>query len=205
MQKSSLQPKAIRRLPAIALLVIAAAIGVYAWTNSSLPTGGSGEARVGGPFQMVNHRGETVTEKTFSGKPLLLVFGFTFCPDICPTELQVTTEALAILGSKAADIQPLFVTVDPERDTPAILKDYLANFSPNLVGLTGSPRQVRAMADVYRVYFEKRPNKQTPEDYAMDHTSIIYLMDSTGKFRRHFSYTTDAQALARGIAAALER
>lgn len=189
---------------AFALLLLAAAIGFYALSTDVARQIGAGEARVGGPFKMVNHRGEQVTEQTFLGKPMLLVFGFTFCPDICPTELQVTSEALQLLGSKGADIQPLFVTVDPERDTTEVLESYVANFSPKLLGLTGSPDQVKAMADSYRVFYEKRPNMENPEAYTMDHTSIIYLMDEKGKFLKHFSYTTDAKALAEGIAAALK-
>lgn len=189
---------------ALALLLLAAAIGFYALSTDVARQIGAGEARVGGPFKMVNHRGEQVTEQTFLGKPMLLVFGFTFCPDICPTELQVTTEALQLLGSKGADIQPLFVTVDPERDTAEVLESYVTYFNPKLVGLTGSRDQVKTMADSYRVFYEKRPNKENPEAYTMDHTSIIYLMDEKGKFLKHFSYTTDAKALAEGIAAALK-
>ena len=189
---------------ALALLLLAAAIGFYALSTDVARQIGAGEARVGGPFKMVNHRGEQVTEQTFLGKPMLLVFGFTFCPDICPTELQVTTEALQLLGSKGADIQPLFVTVDPERDTAEVLESYVTYFNPKLVGLTGSRDQVKTMADSYRVFYEKRPNKENPEAYTMDHTSIIYLMDEKGKFLKHFSYTTDAKALAVGIAAALK-
>ncbi len=204
MQTSSPHTSLSRIIPALALLLLAVAIGFYALSTDAVRQIGAGEARVGGPFKMLDHRKAAVTEQTYLGKPMLLVFGFTFCPDICPTELQVTTEALELLGQKGADIQPLFVTVDPERDTADVLADYVTNFSPKLVGLTGSPDQVKAMADSYRVFYEKRPNEENPEAYAMDHTSVIYLMDEKGKFRKHFSYTTDAKALAEGIAAALK-
>jgi cytochrome oxidase Cu insertion factor (SCO1/SenC/PrrC family) len=203
MQNNSLLPSPRRMILAVILLLLAAIIGIYALLTDAGRQVVSGEARVGGPFAMVNQRGEQVTENTFLGKPMLLIFGFTFCPDICPTELQVIIEALQNLGPRGAHIQPVFVTVDPERDTPDVLASYLANFSPNLQGLTGSSEQVKAMADRYRVFYEKRPNKEDPEAYTMDHTSIIYLMDEKGKFRKHFSYTTDAKALAEGIAAAL--
>jgi cytochrome oxidase Cu insertion factor (SCO1/SenC/PrrC family) len=151
----------------------------------------------------VKHTGETVTEKTFAGKPMLLFFGFTFCPDICPTELQVMAEALRQLGEKGQDIQPLFVTVDPARDTPAVMAAYVEAFGERFIGLTGSSDQVKHMADTYRVFFAKVENKETPDAYLMDHTSIIYLMDQDGRFLKHFTYSTDAKALADAIAAAL--
>lgn len=187
-------------------LLIAVAIGVYALMSS--PQQGQrsfGEALVGGPFTMVNQKGETVTEKSFAGKPMLLFFGYTYCPDVCPTELQVMAEALRQLGDKASDIQPILVSIDPARDTPQVLADYVANFGPQFVGLTGTPDQVKAMADAYRVFYAKVENKDDPQAYLMDHSSIIYLMGADGKFLKHFTYSTDAKALAEGIAAALGR
>ena len=187
-------------------LLIAVAIGVYALMSS--PQQGQrsfGEALVGGPFTMVNQKGETVSEKNFAGKPMLLFFGYTYCPDVCPTELQVMAEALRQLGDKASDIQPILVSIDPARDTPQVLADYVANFGPQFVGLTGTPEQVKAMADAYRVFYAKVENKDDPQAYLMDHSSIIYLMGADGKFLKHFTYSTDAKALAEGIAAALGR
>ena len=187
-------------------LLVAVAIGVYALMSS--PKQGQrsfGEALVGGPFTMVNQKGETVTEKSFAGKPMLLFFGYTYCPDVCPTELQVMAEALRQLGDKASDIQPILVSIDPARDTPQVLADYVANFGPQFVGLTGTPDQVKAMADAYRVFYAKVENKDDPQAYLMDHSSIIYLMGADGKFLKHFTYSTDAKALAEGIAAALGR
>ncbi|MFT3673323.1 SCO family protein [Aestuariivirga sp.] len=187
-------------------LLIAVAIGVYALMSS--PQQGQrsfGEALVGGPFTMVNQKGETVSEKSFAGKPMLLFFGYTYCPDVCPTELQVMAEALRQLGDKASDIQPILVSIDPARDTPQVLADYVANFGPQFVGLTGTPEQVKAMADAYRVFYAKVENKDDPKAYLMDHSSIIYLMGPDGKFLKHFTYSTDAKALAEGIAAALGR
>lgn len=196
-----------RRIAFAAVTVlIAVAIGVYALMSS--PQHGQrsfGEALVGGPFTMVNQKGETVTEKSFAGKPMLLFFGYTYCPDVCPTELQVMAEALRQLGDKASDIQPILVSIDPARDTPQVLADYVANFGPQFVGLTGTPDQVKAMADAYRVFYAKVENKDDPQAYLMDHSSIIYLMGADGKFLKHFTYSTDAKALAEGIAAALGR
>lgn len=199
-------PLMVRRiLLAVLLLLAAAAIAIYALTSTPRGPVSSGEALVGGPFTMVNHRGETVTEKSFAGKPMLLFFGFTFCPDVCPTELQVMVEALLQLGEPGADIQPIFVSIDPERDTPDVLKAYVENFDSRLVGLTGSAEQVAAMAQVYRVFYARQPNDQSPKDYLIDHSAIIYLMGADGKFLKHFSYSTDAKALAAGIRGALGR
>ncbi|MBL8792103.1 MAG: SCO family protein [Rhizobiales bacterium] len=186
-------------------ILIAAAIGAYALMSSPQGPRSTGEALVGGPFTMVNQKGETVTDKSYAGKPMLLFFGYTYCPDVCPTELQVMAEALNQLGDRGADIQPVLVSVDPARDTPQVLADYVANFGPQFTGLTGTPEQVQAMASSYRVYYAKVDNKDDPAAYLMDHSSIIYLMGADGKFLKHFTYSTDAKALAEGIAAALGR
>ena len=197
----------ITRRIAIAAVCLILAAGLAAYVLMQLPnrTIATGEALIGGPFTLVNQDGENVTDKTYLGAPMLLFFGFTFCPDVCPTELQVMAAALAELGARGSDIQPVFVTVDPERDNPQVMKDYVANFSDRFIGLTGSPEQVAAMASTYKVYFAKAENKQSPENYLMDHSSIIYLMGPDGKFLKHFTYSTDAKALAQGIATALNR
>ena len=189
----------------IVILLLAAALGGYALLSSRYVSTGSGEALVGGPFTMVNHKGITVTDKDFRGKPMLLFFGFTFCPDICPTELQVMTAAIADLGEAGKDIQPILVSIDPARDTPEVLANYVSNFGDNVVGLTGSADQVAAMAQAYRVFFAKQENPKDPANYLMDHSSIIYLMGADGKFLKHFSYTTDSKALATGLKTALGR
>jgi cytochrome oxidase Cu insertion factor (SCO1/SenC/PrrC family) len=189
----------------MATLLLALVLGSYALWSTRNIAGGSGVALVGGPFTMLNHKGETVTDKDFRGRPMLIFFGFTYCPDICPTTLQVMTAAIKDLGEKGKDIQPILVTIDPARDTPAVLAHYVANFGDNVIGLTGSPEQVKAMATAYRVFYEKRDNKADPSAYLMDHTSIIYLMGDNGKFLKHFSYTTDAKALADGLRLALGR
>jgi cytochrome oxidase Cu insertion factor (SCO1/SenC/PrrC family) len=187
------------------MLILAAAIAVFALMSSPSRIKSTGEALVGGPFSMVKHTGEVVTDKTFLGKPTMLFFGFTFCPDVCPTELQVMAQALAQLGEKGADIQPILVSVDPARDTPEVLAQYVANFGPQFIGLTGSEAQVAAMASAYKVYYKKVDNAADPANYQMDHSSIIYLMGDDGKFLKHFTYTTDAEALATGIAEVLNR
>lgn len=195
-----------RRIAFAAIMILAAAmIGTYALMSTPSGPVSSGEALVGGPFTMVNQKGETVTEKSFAGKPMLLFFGYTYCPDVCPTELQVMAEALRQLGDKGSDIQPILVSIDPARDTPGVLAAYVSNFGDQFVGLTGTPEQVKVTADAYRVYYAKVENKDDPAAYLMDHSSIVYLMGADGKFLKHFTYSTDAKALAEGIAAALKR
>lgn len=184
---------------ALMLLGVALALGVASLIYKPSTNNGLGSALVGGPFTMVNQSGVTVTEKSFAGKYMLVFFGFTYCPDVCPTELQVMTEALEQLGPEANKITPIFVTVDPVRDTPEVIKTYVANFHTRMVGLTGTPQQVAGIAKAYRVYYQKVENPKSPQNYTMDHTSIIYLMGPDGTFQKHFSYETDPAKLAQGI------
>lgn len=179
------------------VLLIAAGVGSYAWLNQHTGEGqDSGVALVGGPFTLTDHNGREVTEKTFLGKYMLVFFGFTFCPDVCPTELQVISAALDQMGPEADAIQPVFITVDPERDTPEVLKAYVSNFGPRLMGLTGTPEQVATAARAFRVYYAKVKNSGSAADYMMDHSTIIYLMGPDGRFVKHMTYTTDAAKLA---------
>lgn len=182
---------------AVLVLLFAAGLAGYAWMNrQAADPQGSGVALVGGPFTLTDHTGREVTEKTFLGKYLLVFFGFTFCPDICPTELQVITAALDQMGPAGEAIQPVFITIDPARDTPEVLKAYVSNFGPRLLGLTGTPEQIAAAAKAYRVYYAKAANSGADENYVMDHSTIIYLMGPDGRFVRHMPYTTDAAKLA---------
>lgn len=164
-----------------------------------LPTPIPAPSAIGGPFSLVDQTGKPVTEADLKGKPSLMFFGFTHCPDICPTALFDMTQVYKALGRDGDKVQAYFVSVDPERDTPEVLKSYVENFSPDLVGLTGTPEQVAAVAKVYRVYYAKSGKTDTP-DYLVDHSSIIYLMDPQGRFVKHFTYTTDAAALASSLA-----
>jgi protein SCO1/2 len=179
------------------MLLIAAVIGGYAYmSRGPHQQQGSGVALVGGPFSLIDQDGRRVTEKDFLGKYILVFFGYTYCPDICPTELQVMSAALDQMGPEAGRIQPIFVSIDPARDTPEVLKAYVANFGPRLIGLTGSPEEVAAIAKAYRAYYAKAGNGSTATDYMMDHSSIIYLMGPDGRFVKHMPYTTDAAKLA---------
>jgi cytochrome oxidase Cu insertion factor (SCO1/SenC/PrrC family) len=202
--KPSLLPSTSRLIAAIVILAFAAGLGFYAWNSTWIDKTVSGVALIGGPFEMVNQNGAKVTEQDFAGKPTVIFFGYTYCPDVCPTELQIMSTALDQLGNQAKDVVPIFVTIDPERDTPDVLKSYLESFGPRWTGLTGSPEQVHAMARAWRVFYEKRDNKAAPKDYLMDHSSFIFLMGSDGKFIKHFNYTTDAKAFGEQLLEALK-
>ena len=157
------------------------------------PTGAPQTAAIGGPFRLTNQNGATVTEQDLKGAPFLVFFGFTHCPEVCPTTLFEISEIFRKLGPDADRARAVFVTIDPERDTPAALKDYLSSFDPHMVGLTGDAAEIAAVAKAYRVYYKKVPLEQ---DYTMDHTTIAYLMDKEGRFVSPFSLkrTTDAAA-----------
>ena len=142
-------------------------------------------AAIGGPFKLVDQNGQIVTDEDLKGRPFLVFFGFTHCPDVCPTTLFEVSEILRALGPDADRTRALFITVDPERDTPAVMKDYLSSFDPHLSGLTGNLAEVAAVAKAYRVYFKKVPLEQG--GYTMDHTAIVYLMDKDARFVSPFN------------------
>src|SRR3954463_13296076 len=142
-------------------------------------------AAIGGPFQLTAQAGQPVTENNLHGKPTLIFFGFTHCPDVCPTSLFEISEVLRAMGKDADRVNAYFISVDPERDTAAAMKEYLASFDPHLKGLTGSPESVAKVISSYRVYAKKVPLKDG--DYTMDHTALIYLMDRDGKFVAPFN------------------
>ena len=178
------------------LLFLAIAIGGYSLLLRPPPGGsGTGVALVGGPFSLIDHTGKPVSEQDFRGRFMLVFFGYTYCPDVCPTELQVMMAALDQLGPEAGKIQPVFISIDPERDTAEVLATYVGNFGPRLIGLTGTTEEIASVAKAYRVYYAKA-GKSGSEEYLMDHSSILYLMGPDGSFVRHFTYTTDASALA---------
>ena len=140
---------------------------------------------IGGSFSLTDQSGKTVTDQDLKGKPFLVFFGFTHCPDVCPTTLFDVSELLRALGSDADKTQALFITVDPERDTPQVLKDYLSSFDPHLRALTGDVAQITAVEKAYRVYAKKVPGKDG--EYSMDHTALVYLMDKEGRFVAPFN------------------
>jgi protein SCO1/2 len=142
-------------------------------------------AAIGGPFQLTDQNGKAVTDKDLKGKPTLIFFGYTHCPDVCPTSLFEISEVLRAMGKDADKVNAVFISVDPERDTPATMKDYLSSFDPHLEGLSGDPAETAKVITSYRVYAKKVPTKDG--DYTMDHTALIYLMDRDGRFVSPFN------------------
>ncbi|WP_456619632.1 MULTISPECIES: SCO family protein [unclassified Bradyrhizobium] len=142
-------------------------------------------AAIGGPFQLTDQNGKTVTDKSLKGKPTLIFFGYTHCPDVCPTSLFEISEVLRVMGKDADKVNAIFISVDPERDTQAAMKDYLSSFDPHLEGLGGDPADIAKVITSYRVYAKKVPTKDG--DYTMDHTALIYLMDRDGRFVSPFN------------------
>lgn len=183
---------------ACAVAVAAAATVALMLLGPARQTGGRGVALIGGPFELVDHTGATVTDADFRGRLMLVYFGYTWCPDVCPTELQNMSAALDLLGDDAAEVAPIFITVDPERDTPEVMADYRQHFHPSLVALTGSPAQVAAAAKTYRIFYGKVPTER-PGEYLMDHSSFVYLMDRKGGYLTHFAPNTAPEAMAARI------
>ena len=142
-------------------------------------------AAIGGPFQLTDQNGKAVTDKSLKGKPTLIFFGYTHCPDVCPTSLFEISEVLRVMGKDADRVNAIFISVDPERDTQAAMKDYLSSFDPHLQGLSGDPAETAKVITSYRVYAKKIPTKDG--DYTMDHTALIYLMDREGRFVSPFN------------------
>lgn len=165
-----------------ALILVVAATALL---PSRQPGAANGVAAVGGPFQLVDQDGNKVSEAILKGEPSLIFFGFTHCPDVCPTALFEMSEIFNALGPDAGKVQAFFITVDPERDTPEAMKAYISSFSPRLRGLTGTPEQVEAVKKAYRVYSRKVP--LDGGDYTMDHTAVVYLMDKNGNFLAPFN------------------
>jgi len=182
------------------LIVVAAfasslvvALVVVLWLLGGL-RGVTAPSAIGGPFQLTDQAGQTVTEKNLQGKPTLIFFGFTHCPDVCPTSLFEISEVLRAMGKDADRVNAYFISVDPERDTAGAMKDYLSSFDPHLKGLTGDPDAVAKVISGFRVYAKKVPLKDG--DYTMDHTALIYLMDRDGKFVAPFNLKRTPEAAA---------
>jgi protein SCO1/2 len=192
------------RLVPIVSALVAAVIGagiLYLSLVPQNPVSGvlSGQPANGGPFQLVDTRGRIVTDKDFLGAPVIIYFGYTFCPDLCPTELQTLSAARDRLGDKGKAIKILFVTVDPERDTPSVMGDFAANFGPQVIGLTGSPEQIAAAAKVFGVYYQKIPLPDAQGEYAMDHSTAVYALDKDGKLAAIFSADQNAEQIAASL------
>jgi protein SCO1/2 len=181
---------------------------IAALTGGEMPAPSAGGIQLaqgvmlGGPFSLVDHTGRAVTERDFAGRALLVYFGFTYCPDVCPTELGTIAAAIDAMGPAGERVTPVLVTIDPERDTPAALADYVARFHPRMVGLTGSAEQIAQAARAYRVYYAKvRPRDSS--DYLMDHSSFIYFVGPDGRVRSLFRPETSPEAIAAAVTAQL--
>jgi len=201
--------KIVRRAAYALIALLLAGVGGVLWWRGEAPKLSDigmalpGGVTMGGPFTLVNTAGETVTEASFRGRWMVVYFGYTFCPDVCPTELQTISAALDKLGPLAARVVPVFITIDPERDTVAALAEYTKLFDERLVGLTGSKEQIAAAAKSYRVYYARAKAKDN-SDYLMDHSSFIYLVGPDGGFRALFRHGIAVQELADGMKGRIE-
>jgi protein SCO1/2 len=173
-------PRNSRLLVPLLAFILAAVGLIVAVAAVFLPDAGPAPAAVGGPFKLVDQNGQTVTEKALEGGPSLVFFGFTHCPDVCPTTLYEISQVYDVLGPKGDKVKSFFITVDPERDTPDLLKTYLSSFDPRIVALTGDRPAIDATEKAYRVYAKKVP--LDGDNYTMDHTALVYLMDRKGRF-----------------------
>jgi protein SCO1/2 len=189
------------RLPRVLVVLVAFLSGLVVCLGGILyfTRAGSGPiqiptAAIGGPFRLVDQNGAPFSDQDLKGKPFLVFFGFTHCPDVCPTSLFEISEIMRKLGSDADRTGALFITVDPERDTATSMKDYLASFDPHIRGLTGDTAALAAVAKAYRVYYKKVP--LDGGDYTMDHTAIVYLMDKDGRFISPFNMKRTADVAA---------
>jgi len=192
--------KTILLVLAVALVAVGARFWLLPGQGTPAATTTSAPTVIGGPFTLQDSSGKTVTQADFAGKYMLVYFGYTYCPDVCPTSLQTMTAALQQLpAEKTAKLTPIFISVDPERDSLALIGQYVQHFYPGMVGLTGTPEQVAAAAKAYRVYFAKVADKTgDPTAYLMDHSAITYLMGPDGAFITHFPHdTTPAQMAAK--------
>lgn len=190
------QPAISKTLLIGAGVVFALIFGVFVAVTSNTPPAPPASA-IGGPFQLVSQTGQPVSEKDLLGRPTLVFFGYTHCPDVCHTTLFEMSEILRALGADAK-VGGVFVTVDPERDTPEVLKDYLSSFDPRIIGLTGPRPQLEPMLRSYRIYAKRAPGKE--EDYAVDHTTVVYLMDKNGRFVTSFNVGRKPEEAAKELA-----
>lgn len=191
----------------IVIAIIIAIVAVYFIMTSTIkdkPLAGRGSeldraagvVDIGGDFELMNQNGELFGSRDLKGKPYLIYFGFSFCPDICPTSLNKMAKVIDTLSKYNISITPVFVSLDPERDTPEVLKKYLATFGDKFVGLTGRPADIKKVADEFKVYYAKASSSnKSDKEYVLDHTSLIYVMDKEGKYMKHFHLDTPAEEM----------
>jgi cytochrome oxidase Cu insertion factor (SCO1/SenC/PrrC family) len=196
-----------KQLTYVLTALLALVVGVAAWRLTPVAVTprveSKGIALIGGPFALTDDKGRPRASADFRGRFMLIYFGFTTCPDICPTELGKMTAALTTLEKTAPDvaakITPIFITIDPERDTVTAMASYVENFHPRFIGLTGNVAQIKAVQDAYKVYARKAYDKDTPETYLMDHSSFIYLMGPDGNYITHYTIANTADMIAKNL------
>lgn len=196
--RRSFLPLAIACLAAL-LLAGAATLWVATDRPAAPPPASAAGSGVGGPFTLTNTEGKPVTDKDFRGKFMLVYFGYTYCPDVCPTTLSDVTGALEKMGAAADRVQPVFISVDPGRDTPDVMRQYVSAFSPRLKGLTGTPEQIAAVAKEYHVYYASHAASPGATDYTVDHSSILYVMGPNGQFVGVIRADSGPEAIARDL------
>jgi protein SCO1/2 len=184
-----------RAFAIVATLIAVVVVGLAAFLLTNRPERPSG-ALIGGTFALEDGDGKTVSDQTLKGRPFLVYFGYTHCPDVCPTELARISDILDKMGDKTIPV--LFITVDPERDPPKVMQDYVSSFNPAIVGLSGSPQAVEAAEKTFRV-FARKGQPQPDGDYSMDHSSIVYLMDKTGAFVEAFNVERSPEEAAKDL------
>ena len=192
------------RLALVGILLAAVVFGTGGFlllsARDNYQPGQTAAVSIGGPFTLTDGNGKQVTDRDFRGKYLLVYFGYTFCPDVCPTTLNQVAAAMQKLGAKAEQVQPLFVTIDPQRDTPSVVRQYAAAFDARLIGLTGTPEQVAQIAREYRVYYAVHRTGSGASDYTMDHSSVIYLIGPDGRFVAPIRADASGNAIAADVA-----
>jgi len=183
------------------LIILGILLAVVVIMSEPRARAATSDVTIGGSFTLSTPDGTTVTDRTYRGKWLLVYFGYTFCPSSCPTTLLAVTAALEELGQDAAQVQPLFITVDPQRDTPKVMRQYIESFDTRIVGLTGTPQQIATAAQEYGAYYVRHSTGPGPDDYVMDHSTYLYLMDPLGKFVRAFDPDTSDDRIADALRA----
>lgn len=193
----------MRILLSLVLVIVAVIVWMQFLNKEKAPTAAeNSRALIGGEFSLTNHKGEPVTDKDFLGKYMIVYFGYTFCPDVCPMDLQIMADAMRFLPSEELEqVNPVFVTIDPERDTVDVMAEYVSYFHDDMIGLTGTNEQVDAIKKAYRVYAAKADDSP---DYLVDHTSYTYFMDKEGALLKHFNHGEDPEAMANTISSLIE-
>ena len=193
----------IRILISLVLAIVAVMVWLQYYNKGETPTAAeSSRSLIGGEFSLTNHKGQPVTDKDFLGKYMIVYFGYTYCPDVCPMDLQIMADAMRILTpEELEEVNPVFVSIDPERDTVDVMAEYVNYFHEDMIGLTGTNEQVDAIKKAYRVYAAKADDSA---DYLVDHTAYTYLMDKEGNLLKHFNHGEDTEMMANTISSFIQ-